>query len=219
MTTEVVTARPSTTFQELVRLLEGHRISALPVVDDNGRVVGLVSEADLLVKEGYPHGVEDAGPIEGIRHRHRYDKAAGNCAANVMTREVVTVPSGTPIASAARLMVRLGIRRLPVVDAEGRLAGIVTRSDLLKVFLRPDPATHWEIEHEVVRGELGLAPGDVEVEVRDGIVTLEGEVERRSLVGEVVRRVQAVPGVIEVEARLTWRTDDHQLATLAWPVA
>ncbi len=218
MTAEVVTARPSTPFHELVRLLEQHRISALPVVDDGSRLVGLVSEADLLIKEGYPHGIEDAGLIETIHHRHRYDKAAGTCAANVMTRQVVTVPLGTPVAAAARLMVRLGVKRVPVVDGQGNLAGIVTRADLLKMFLRPDPATQWEIEHEVVRGQLGLARGEVEVGVRDGVVTLRGEVERRSLVAEVVRQVQAVQGVVAVDARLTWRSDD-QMASLPWPVA
>ncbi|HZD00991.1 MAG TPA: CBS domain-containing protein [Actinomycetes bacterium] len=217
MTAEVVTARPSCPFHELVELLHKHRISALPVVDDGGRLVGLVSEADLLVKQGFPHGAEDAGPLEAIRHRHRYGKAAGGRAADVMTTRVVTAPLGTPVVSAARLMVRLGVKRLPVVDAQGSLVGIVTRADLLKVFLRPDTATRWEIEHEVCRGRLGIAPGDVEVEVRDGAVTLRGVLERRSQVAELVRQVQEVEGVVEVDAQLSWRIDD-QAPTASWPV-
>lgn len=218
MTAEVVTVRPSTPFRELVRLLEQHRISALPVTDDSGRLVGIVSEADLLIKEGYPHGTADAGVVDAIRHHGRLGKAAGATAAEVMTRRVVRVPLGTPVANAARLMVRLGIRRLPVVDAVGGLVGIVTRADLLKVFLRPDAAIRWEVEHDVVCGKLGLPAGEVQVEVRDGVVALRGEVERRGEVAALVRHVQAVEGVVEVDGALTWRVDDH-IRTAPWPVA
>ncbi len=218
MTAEVITARLSSPFRELVRLLEQHRISALPVVDDTGRLVGIVSEADLLVKEGYPHGAADAGLVDAIRHHGRLGKAAGTCAAQVMTEPVITVPLGTSVANAARLMVRLGVKRLPVVDAQGKLAGIVTRSDLLKMFLRPDPAIRWQVEHEVVCNRLGLAPGSVQVEVCGGVVALRGEVERRSQVPALVRHVQAVEGVVEVDAKLTWRIDD-QMKTAPWPVA
>ncbi len=143
MTSEVVTAQPSTPFQELVRLLEQCHISALPVVDDSGRLVGIVSGADLLIKEGYPHGATDASPVDAARYRKRLDKAAGTRAAELMAAPVSTVPLGTLIADAVRLMLRLDVKRLPVVDARGGLAGIVARSDLLKVFLRPDPAVRW----------------------------------------------------------------------------
>jgi CBS domain-containing protein len=201
MTSQVVTARPSSPFHELVRLLEQHHVSALPVVDDSGRLVGIVSEADLLIKEGYPHGATDAG---------RLAKAAGTRAAEVMAAPVITVPLGTLVNDAVRLMLRLGIRRLPVVDSRGGLAGIVARSDLLKVFLRPDPAVQWEVDHDIVRGELGIAAGTVEVEVRDAVVRLRGQVERRGQVAALVRRVQAVDGVVEVDARLLgWRIDDR----------
>jgi CBS domain-containing protein len=210
MTSQVVTVGPSSPFQELVRLLEQHHISALPVVDDSGRLVGIVSEADLLIKEGYPHGATDAGPVGEARYRRRLDKATGTRAAEVMAEPVITVPLGTLVNDAVRLMLRLGIRRLPVVDARGGLAGIVARSDLLKVFLRPDPAVQWEVDHDVVRGELGIAAGAVQVEVRDAVVRLRGQVERRGQVAPLVRRLQAVDGVVEVDARLLgWRIDDQ----------
>ncbi len=218
MTAEVVTALPSAPFHELVRLLEQHRISALPVTDEAGRLVGLVSEADLLVKEGYPHGAEDAGLVDAARYRGRLGKAPGTCAGEVMTEPVITIPLGTTVVAASRLMVRLGVRRLPVVDARGKLVGIVTRGDLLKLFLRPDPAIRWEVEHEVVCDRLGLGPGSVQVEVRDGVVGLRGEVERHSQVPALIRHVQAVGGVVEVDARLTWRIDDR-VKTVPWPVA
>jgi CBS domain-containing protein len=210
MTSQVVTARLSTPFQDLVRLLEQHHISALPVVDNSGRLVGIVSEADLLIKEAYPHGTADADPVDAARYRRRLDKAAGTRAAEVMATPVTTVPLGTLVADAVRLMLRLDVRRLPVVDARGGLAGIVARSDLLKVFLRPGPAVQWEVDHDIVRGEFGIAAGAVQVEVRDGVVRLRGEVERRRQVAALVRRVQAVDGVAQVDARvLGWRIDDQ----------
>ena len=210
MTSQVVTARPTSPFHELVRLLEQHHISALPVVDDSGRLVGIVSEADLLIKEGYPHGTTDTGPVDAARARRRLAKATGTRAAEVMAAPVITVPLGMLVGDAVRLMLRLGVRRLPVVDAHGGLAGIVARSDLLKVFLRPDPAVQWEVDHDIVRGELGIAAGVVQVEVRDAVVRLRGQVERRGQVATLVRRVQAVDGVVEVDARLLgWRIDDQ----------
>ncbi len=145
MTSQVVTARPATPFHELVRLLEQCQISALPVVDDSGRLVGIVSEDDLLIKEGYPHGATDASPVDAARYRKRLDKAAGTRAGEVMAAPVNSVPLGTLVADAVRLMLRLDVKRLPVVDARGGLAGIVARSDLLKVFLRPDPAVRWPV--------------------------------------------------------------------------
>src|SRR6266516_936191 len=218
MTTEVVTARPSTPFRELVDLLQRKRISALPVVDQDDRLVGIVSEADLLVKQGYPHGGDDVGLVHALRHRQRLGKAAGICALDVMTRQVVSVPVGTEVAAAARLMIRLGIKRLPVVDGQGRLAGIVTRGDLLKVFLRPDQAISWEAAHEIVQGRIGIPRRAVAVETRDGMVSLTGQVERRSQVTELVRQVQAVHGVVSVDARLTWNVDDVT-PMAAWPIA
>ncbi len=218
MTTEVVTARPSTPFRELVDLLQRKRISALPVVDQDDRLVGIVSEADLLVKQGYPHGGDDVGLVHALRHRQRLGKAAGICALDVMTRQVVSVPVGTEVAAAARLMIRLGIKRLPVVDGQGRLAGIVTRGDLLKVFLRPDQAISWEVAHEIVQGRIGIPRGAVAVQTRNGMVSLTGQVERRSQVTELVRQVQAVHGVVSVDARLTWNVDDVT-PMAAWPIA
>jgi CBS domain-containing protein len=218
MTTEVVTAKPATPFRELVELLEQRRISALPVVDDDGRVIGIVSEADLLIKQGYPHGGDDVGMVEALRHRRRFDKGAGTCAAEVMTRKVVSVPLGTRLPSAARLMIRLGVKRLPVVDDQGRLAGIVTRSDLLKAFLRPDPAIAWEIRHDILHDRFGAPGGGITVSVHDGMVALTGGVERRSQVNALVRAIQAVEGVTGVDAQLTWEIDDVA-AMASWPIA
>jgi CBS domain-containing protein len=218
MTTEVVTATPGTPFRELVELLEQHRISALPILDEDRRVVGIVSEADLLIKEAYPHGGGDAGFFEAMRHPRRFDKGAGTCAEEVMTRRVVTVPTGTRLSAAARLMIRLALKRLPVVDDQGRLAGIVTRADLLKAFLRPDPSIAWEIRHDILQDRFGEPGAGITVEVRDGTVTLTGGLERRSQVVALVRAVQAVEGVAAVNSQLTWEVDDVAVMA-AWPIA
>src|SRR6266508_1477173 len=145
----------------------------------------------------------------------------------VMTSQVVTARPATPfhelvrlleqcqisalpvVDDAVRLMLRLDVKRLPVVDARGGLAGIVARSDLLQVSLRPDPAVRWEVDHDIVRGEFGIADGAVQVEVRDGVVGLRGRVERRGQAVALVRRAQAVDGVAQVDAQLTWRIDDQ----------
>jgi CBS domain-containing protein len=126
-----------------------------------------------------------------------------------MAAPVNTVPLGTLVVDTIRLMLRLDVKRLPVVDARGGLAGMVARSDLLKVFLRPDPAVRWEVDHDIVRGDFGIADGEVQVEVRDAVVRLRGRVERRGQAAALVRRVQAVDGVAQVDAQLTWRIDDQ----------
>jgi CBS domain-containing protein len=134
MTTKVVTVEQEAPFKTIVRLLEEHRISAVPVVDKHAVVVGVVSEADLLAKERYPHGRSGLGAVEGPWNRAALHKAEGVIAAELMSSPPVTVQLGSTIAEAARLAAGAGVKRLPVVDGQRRLVGIVTRSDLLKVF-------------------------------------------------------------------------------------
>jgi CBS-domain-containing membrane protein len=141
MTREVVAVRGSTPFKALVRLLNEHRVTALPVLDDVGAVVvGVVSESDLALKEVQPLREGHTPIFESIRHRGEREKAGGTTAAALMTKPAVTVAPETPVA-AARLMHDRGVKRLPVVDHGGALVGIVTRADLLKVSLRPDHDT------------------------------------------------------------------------------
>src|SRR6266540_2794232 len=145
MTAEVVTVEQGTPFKAIVRLLEEQRISAVPVVDEHGTVVGVVSEADLLAKERYPHGRNGLSAVEGLRNRTALHKAEGVIAAELMSSPPVTARLGSTIGEAARLAASAGVKRLPVADEQRRLVGIVTRSDLLKVFMRPDE----EIRREV----------------------------------------------------------------------
>jgi CBS domain-containing protein len=218
MSTSVITAHPSTPFHKLVELLQQHRISALPVVDDAGRLVGIVSEADLLVKAGYPSGVADASLLEALRRHSQLAKARGVTAGEIMTTKVVTVPVGATVADAARLAIRHGVKRLPVLDADGKLVGIVTRGDLLRVFLAPEESIEWEVSHKLLQGWLGLPRDQVTVRVRDGVVRLAGTLDYRSEVRALTERVNAIPGVVAVDAgQLTWRVDDLTVQP-AWPI-
>ncbi|MEU5095633.1 CBS domain-containing protein [Streptomyces sp. NPDC020996] len=185
MTGEVVVAHRDTAVRELVRLLERHRISGLPVVDHDDKVLGMVSGTDLA-----------RAP------------AGGRTAGELMSTPAVTVHPEQSVSDAARVMERHGIERLPVIDEEDRLIGIATRRDLLRVFLRTDGTIRRQVIDEIVVGALGLPPDAVAVSVRDGMVTLAGRVERRSDIPPAVRSAYRVEGVVGVVNGLTYRVDD-----------
>ncbi len=202
MTTRVITARPSTGYKELARLLNEHAVSALPVVDvvgDERRLVGIVSEADLLAKKGpkYPEA----------RSRGDEARAEALTAADLMTSPAVTVQPGDSLAQAARLMHRKKVKRLPVMNAKGRLVGVVSRSDLVKPFLRSDESIRQEIQNDVLVRTLHLDPAAVQVSVDEGVVKLDGELESKRLVAVLRRLVRSMEGVVGVEDRLTSRPE------------
>ncbi|GAA2783921.1 CBS domain-containing protein [Kitasatospora paracochleata] len=207
MTRAVVHVRPDTGFKEIARLLAEHDVTAVPVLDLDDRPLGIVSEADLLVNEAAqedPAGLlltPSLPPREAARSRAVTAEA-------LMTGPAVCARPEWTVVEAARLMEREHLKRLPVVDEAGRLIGIVSRSDLLRVFLRQDRAIREEIRHDVLDGALGLSPDSVDVRVHEGRVTLDGTVERRSLVPVLERLCRSVDGVVEVTSRLDHRTDD-----------
>jgi CBS-domain-containing membrane protein len=129
-----------------------------------------------------------------------------------MTVAVVSISGEATVAEAARPMHTAGVKRLPVVDERGRLGGIISRADLLKVFSRPDEDLRREILDQVLMGQFALDPSRFLITVHDGVVTLEGRVEQRSLLPWVVRAVHGVEGVLRVENRLTYDTDDLDVA-------
>jgi CBS domain-containing protein len=214
MTADVAYVRERTPYKELVRLLAERRVSALPVVDVNRNVIGIVSEADLLLKQQHPADSFQRFLLEGKRRRLERAKARGGTAADLMSRPAITVGPDATVAEAARLLRLHLIKRLPVADPLGRLVGIVSRSDLLSVFLRPDDEIRREVLEEVIFGELGMGPGRFDVTVREGVVTLQGTCERRSLVQVVVRAVAAVEGVVRVDNRLGYDLDDTPVLPL-----
>jgi CBS domain-containing protein len=210
MTTDVVTAATTTPFKQLVRLIESNHVSALPVVDDRGVLVGIVSEADLLLKEEDPDPAP-TGALTGRRRKLHRSKAVGLVASQVMTTPVVTIAPDAGLSEAARTMRRHGVKRLPVVDGMGRVLGIVSTADLLSVFLRSDEEIRRDVVNEVVDRSLWMEPSTIKVTVDDGVVTLRGRLERRSLVDAAVTLTRLVDGVVAVDSRLTFEVDDQAL--------
>ncbi|MFI7294471.1 CBS domain-containing protein [Streptomyces sp. NPDC050121] len=188
-------------FKEIVQLMQDWKVSALPVLEGEGRVVGVVSEADLLLKEEF----RDSDPDRATQMSRLDDlaKAGGLTAEDLMTSPALTVHANATLAQAARTMAHAKVKRLPVVDDVGMLQGIVSRADLLKVFLREDEEIAEEVRWEVVAHLFPAPVSAVRVEVRNGVVKLTGHARDTSLVPVAARLVRAVEGVVDVEFELT----------------
>lgn len=209
MTQAVVSVDRAASYRDVVDLLIEHRFSAVPVVDTVNHVVGVVSEADLLRKIEYA-GVEEPRLFDGRRRRGERRKATARTVGELMTEPAVVVLSGTPIAAAARLMDREGVKRLPVTDELGRLIGIVSRGDLLKTHLRPDDEILADIDAAVLNSYLADDGSRVSIAVVDGVVTLSGQIDRWSSADIVERVCRQVAGVVEVRSSLTYAFDDRE---------
>ena len=207
MTGTVVTVDRITPYQEIDRLLSEHRISGMPVLKMGREVVGVVSEADLLAAEDETSRQARMSSSLGRRRFLHRDPPAGLTAGTLMTAPAVTIGPDATIPAAARLMNTHHVRRLPVVDEDGTLVGIVSRRDLLSVFLRPDADIIRDVGQ--VLGEIaGTDPKDVVVTVHHGVVTLTGTMrlepgDRHDLVPLAVRLVWDIDGVVDVVNRLT----------------
>lgn len=208
MSSPVHVVSPGTWFKEMVRLIETHAVSALPVVDTDRRLVGIVSEADLLLKEQREDLAQPAGVFGARRRRAERAKAEGTTAADLMTTPAVTISPKARLVEAARLMHEKSIKRLPVVDDDGQVVGIVSRGDLLKVFQREDVDIRREIIEDVIVRTLWMDPMTIKVTVEGGLVALEGELDRRGDVPVLVRLAERVDGVVDVRQKLTYRYDD-----------
>ncbi|MER5435232.1 CBS domain-containing protein [Streptomyces sp. NPDC002588] len=211
MTTPVVKVDRDTGFKEIAKLLAEYDITAVPVVDDEERAVGVVSEADLLRKEAAQ--LDPAGLLPVLRPGpSARAKAEATTAAGLMNSPAVTARPQWTAVEAAQVMERHHVKRLPVVDEADRLVGVISRADLLRVFLRSDSAIREEISGEILLRTFGITPGAITVRVVDGRVSLKGTVERKSLVPVVVRLCQGVDGVVGVSAELGHRVDDTSAA-------
>ncbi|MFR9802399.1 CBS domain-containing protein [Pseudonocardia sp. RS010] len=212
MTTAVLTARPAMPLKEAARVLHDRHISALPVLDEDDRLVGIVSERDVLLAQSAPIP-RDAHWWEAPARRDELRRRSGDTVGHVMTTKVVTTVADVPLARAARLMNRHGVKRLPVLDEAGRrLVGVVSRTDLLRAFLRSDDDIRADVRGEVLVHLLWQDPTAVEVEVVDGVVSLTGELGERSTAEAAERLVRRLDGVVDVVSHLTWRIDDGGLA-------
>ncbi|WP_422751940.1 CBS domain-containing protein [Micromonospora sp. WMMD708] len=214
MTVDVLTVDEDTGYRAVVDLLTARHVTAVPVVDGTRRVLGVVSQADLLHKVerlGQPH---ERRIFPGRRTRTAWAKATATLAGDLMTTPAVTVSPGATLAQAARIMDRRGVKRLPVVDDLDRLVGIVTRGDLLRVHLRPDADIRRDVVTDVLHRVLGVPDGTVEVTVHGGVVALTGQLDRWSTVHLALRLSAQVSGVVEVVDALGYAVDDAPLAAL-----
>jgi CBS domain-containing protein len=196
MTTPVIAVTPDASFKEIARALADHRISAVPVIDEGGRVTGVVSEADLLLKEEMRGGFDELL----TSHRVRSRKAHAGTAQRLMTSPVVTIGPDASVEDAASKLGHADVRRLFVVEGDGRLVGVLARADVLRLFLVPD---------DVIRGRvLKAVPAGVTATVAEGVVDLGGCVPRRSQALAAIRIAWALPGVVGVTGAIQHELDD-----------
>jgi CBS-domain-containing membrane protein len=207
MSTHVVAVRKGASFKEMAAMLREQRVSAFPVLDDDDKIIGVVSEADLLTKEALEGAMP--GVFSGMLHHREQAKAGGVTAADLMTTPAVTIGPDEPVTRAARLMYSRRVKRLPVTDADGRLVGIVARSDVLSVFGRPDEDIRREILQDVILNGSLTDPARFTVTVKDGIVTIEGTPETAVVGHDIIDASRHVEGVVAVRDRLTYPPAEH----------
>jgi CBS-domain-containing membrane protein len=205
MTRTVVVASTQTPFKQLVRMLREYRVSAVPVVGESGTIVGVVSEGDLLLHEDPT--VLTPRFLEGHERKVERHKAEGLLARDLMTSPPVTIEPEASTTEAAHRMHERHVKRLPVVDADGTILGVISRVDLLVEYLRDDAEILQEVRR-ILKEELLLEPESLHVSVEEGVVALRGQVERRTLVPAIWDRVRNVEGVVGVHERLVWAIDD-----------
>jgi CBS domain-containing protein len=210
MSEKVLTIGPETPLRDVAAILAAHGISGLPVCDAERRVMGVVSEADILFKEHDPLEGRRGGPLAWLADgtlATAVAKADARTARDAMTTPPVTVRPHQSVAEAARVMTERRINRLPVVK-DNVLVGIVTRADLVRAFARPDEQLAQEIREDLLERTLWLDPGTVEVDVTRGLVQLTGTLPKRSDAMLLERLAAKVPGVVDVDSRVTWAVDD-----------
>ncbi|WP_046472443.1 CBS domain-containing protein [Allosalinactinospora lopnorensis] len=221
MTTQVFSVGMGAEYREIIKVLLARNVSALPVTDDGGRVVGVVTEEDLLHKEEFKHTDASDHYRSPLRARMRArlsgtglsaartsDKALATRAGELMAAPAVTASPATSAIEAARSMERHGVEQLPVVDGDGLLVGIVSRRDVLRTFLRSDEEISRDVRTELASAMLPFSVEKATVNVEDGVVTLSGAVDRRSDAYGLLQHIGQVEGVVSVVSGLTWHVDD-----------
>lgn len=219
MATDLVTAAPDASFAHLAKLLHTAGVRAVPIVDPAGVLLGVVSEADLMASAARPVTSAGRWRARHIRRDQPEAKAGATTAAELMTAFVEAVAPTTPVATAARLMVEHHLRWMPVCDAAGCVVGVISRSDVLTVFLRDDASIQAEVVEEVLADASPVEEKKVQVEVRDGVVTLTGDVATRGDAEQLIRSVERVEGAVAVVDGLTYGVDESLADAGAQPLA
>lgn len=207
MSIDPLTASPEQSLKDAARVMVESRVSGLPVIDE-GRLVGIITEGDFLRAEADKERTYRPSLLEALLGHDRVEDVAARTVGEVMTRSLITVTPDELLGDAARMMATQRVKRLPVVDDDGFLVGIISRADVVNAFTKPDEVIEDEVREDLIRRLLFIDPDELGVAVREGVVTLSGEVDTRSeaaLLAELTRRVT---GVISVENDLRWRVDD-----------
>ena len=205
MTTRVIAVRQTATYKDMAATMHKHRISAFPVIDDDNKVIGIVSETDLLAKEALEGTVPRT--LQCMTRQRVRSQVNAITAADLMTKPAVTIGPDATVASAARLMFNMRVKRLPVVSADGTLIGIVSRADVLSVYDRPDAEIAEEIAENLIVGAFRCAPGTFAVAVKDGIVTISGAPATTAVGLDIVDAIRHMEGVVAVRDRLSYPAD------------
>lgn len=213
MVRSVLSVRPETPLKEVARLFSEHRYRILPVVTEDGAVVGVVAEADFLLKQRGAEAVSRRRFArilgEATESRLQLAKVEADTAGEAMTSPAITIDADRSIGQAAATLIERAVDSLPVMR-QGVLVGIVTRSDLVRVYTRTDEQVLEAIRSEIVRWTLLLEPSQFHVTVTDGVVVIRGRVERRSMAEMVGPLVAMHPAVIRVDADVSWEIDDSE---------
>jgi CBS domain-containing protein len=211
MTEKVLTIGPEAPVKDVAKILIANGISGLPVCDIEGRVLGVVSEGDILYKEHDPREGRIGGPlgwiVDGAPNNASFVKAKALTARKAMTSPAITIAPYESAADAAQIMCERRVNRLPVVK-DGVLVGIVTRADLVRAFTRTDTELERELKEDVLERTLWIDAGTVEVAVQDGVAALSGRLNTRTDVELLNRLVARVPGIVAVESAVGWNVDD-----------
>jgi len=215
MTPDVVTIGPQASLKEAARRMLEANVSGLPVTE-NGVLVGIITEADFMAEEAERRPRRRAGLLRFFAHDEPEIPSRERNVGDVMTREVHTVSPDDDHVEAARVMEKAGVKRLPVVE-DSVVVGIVSRSDLLKAFVRPDAEIIDELKQRVMRKVLWIDPDLVDVQCTDGNLVLSGHLETRSDATLLVELAARLDGVVSVEDRLTWEIDNTKLEMVSPP--
>jgi CBS domain-containing protein len=205
MSTHVIAVRPGAGYKDMAAMLHDQRISAFPVIDEDNKVIGIVSETDLLAKEALEGTVP--GTVQRLTHQRERSRVNAVTAADLMTKPAVTIGPDEPVSHAARLMYNKRVKRLPVTSGDGTLIGIVTRSDVLSVYSKPDAEIRHEIINDLILGTFLCDPARFDVTVKNGIVTIEGEPETTPTGRDIIAAVRHTEGVVAVRDRLSYPSD------------
>jgi len=211
MTTDPIRVSADTLLKQAARLMVRHHVSGLPVVDADGGLIGIVTEGDFLRQEANRERPYGASLLDALFGDGVVAAPTAETVGEVMSQDLVTIGPDASIGEAARIMSQRSIKRLPVLDANGDLIGIISRADVVNAFTKPDDVIEDEVREDIVRRLLFLDPETIDVSVDDGVVALRGELENRTEVQLLEELTRRIAGVVRVDSDLTFRFDDRKL--------